>query len=113
MNHARQLITDLLSDEYQMLWKGEIPPYGISIFSDPEANEEVRTAVQRIEEKVLTWLDPDNVYREERRHMSFLDDSYLILSPATLVLVLMYRGEGQRVLELTLNDSGARLHFRK
>lgn len=113
MNHSHQLVTDLLSDDYQMLYKNGIAPFGISIFIDPEKNDQVWDAVVRIEDRAATWLKPAHIFREERRYMGFTDGSHLMLTPSTLVLVLFYHGESQRVLELTLSEKGAQLHFRK
>jgi hypothetical protein len=108
-NHAQTLIRDLLSDEYQMLHQGDLPPERISLFYHPQANEEVQQGLSRIEETMCECLNPDNVYSEPRRYLG----SATTLNKDTLLLIMYYQDDSQRVLALTLNAQGARLSFHK
>ena len=112
-NLSHSLITDLLSDDYQMLHNEEQAPHRISIFYDREPNTDVRAAIARISDVMLETLDPDDVYAEARNHMAWLGGGHLMMTPNTLVLVLHYPDAPQRVLELHLQDNKARLHFLK
>ena len=112
-NLAHRMITDLLDDDLEMLHNGDIAPRSISLFYDPEANLEVMDALSRIETRMIEILDPDNVYAESRRVMPLLDRHPIMLTPKSLIIVLQYTGAGQRVLELDLDQKGARLHFHK
>ena len=113
-NLSYSLITDLLSDDYEMLHNGEVPPKSISIYYDHEPNDDVRSAIDRISSLMLERLDPDLVYAEARRYMGWLGEGGgLMFTPNTLVLVLHYEGAAQRVLELHLAGDKARLHFLK
>ena len=112
-NLSHSLITDLLSDDYQMLYHGDEPPRRISLFYDHEPNQDVREAIQRISDVMLAKLDPDDVYAEARRHMGWLGQGGIFFTPSILVLVLHYEGATQRVLELHLQGNKGTLHFLK
>lgn len=112
-NLSHSLITDLLSDDFEMLHNGEHAPHRISIFYDPEANKDVREAIDRISSKLMESIDPDDIYAEARRYMGFLNGTHIMFTPSILVLVLFYKEAAQRVLELQLTGDKARLHFHK
>lgn len=116
-NLSHSLVTDLLSDNFEMLHNGDIAPCSISLFYHPNANQEVITALQRIEEKICEELDPDDIYSEPRRYCPWVHqndgDPGLWMTENNLLIVLQYIGARQRVIELNLDEGGARLHFHK
>jgi hypothetical protein len=81
------------------------------MFHGFDSNEDVLKAVERIEDKFLTLVDPDDIYIEQRGYMPLLHVEGLTLNEDSLVLVLHYKGAYQKVIELTLRGELAILRF--
>lgn len=112
-NLHRNLVSDLISDDHNMLWHHEEPPYIAAIYTGTVPNPEVLEALERILETLMETCEPQNVHQDSIPYIPFIRKGGLKLTEVSLVLVLSYHNEGQRALELTLSETGARLHFHK
>jgi len=96
-----------------MLHNKEAAPYAVSIFSNPQPNEDVKNALLRLTTVLGERMGEKSIYQEQSYRVLLLNGSQIPLGASSLVLVLFYSEAPQRILELTLDGSRATLHFHK
>lgn len=111
---ATSLVSDLIDQDLEMLHSHEEAPKAATLLFHTDPVTEVTEGQKRLQEALERCCGQDMVYVKQMKIVPLLGPGNLVLlKPTTLVVVLHYPTEHQRVLELTLSEKAAKLHFLK